>query len=640
MPSRFRNAALRRPLTVALLAASAVLTSHAAAAPHAAEIDLGVDAAAHNMQFSLGWHSPKQMGTLGTNTDQQADFIASAASAFTSMQGMRINELLRTPQEYGTGDPATYNRFWLDRMIDELIIGRGMEARMHVLLYTPPPWMKERQAGTPAGSWEGLRHAMRTFVTNTMQYTNNRVKAATGEDPVIQWDVVNEAVTDSQFASLETLPTGDQAHFFRRLWFRASKFAGPSGPGLAPGPDHLKEALRWARDADGNDVLIINEALGPNRKRDKEDDFYNVIRWIKSDPGTPLDAVGLQFHIDMDEEDPDWDHLDNYLDSLAALGVDIYITELDVKLPLALQGKPIAELGEAFEKQALLYRDLTNLALRHPAVKQINVWGWTDDVTWKYRNEVIFHGRALDFAPKPAAHYIRWAFRNYPEATPRPDHHWKFDDPSDLNNRGFTYKRLAAEPAGKPKPGSPSRAVGSGSLYLDGSSSVRMDGPDVSDQEVEAFSVALWFKAEASTGNRVLLGLGGREHGITLRLSDSNRLQARIIGRTDGKRDDRTVDVPGIQIDRWYHVVVAYDDGDLTLQLDGADHFAEQEAGLPIEQIRFDKPGAVGESFNRNAFNNGKYQYFKGWIDDVRLYTGEALSIEDGKKLHQMQWRD
>lgn len=638
MPARRPFRRISKTATL-LMAASAVCTMPAVADGPLSPLDLGADAAAHNMEFSVGWHSPKQMKYTGLTTDQQADFVDSVASTFTAMQGMRINELLRTPEEYGNGSVENYNIFWLNRLIDELIIERGMEARLHALFYTPPPWMRDRQAGTVAEDWETLRVAMHRYATETVTYVNDRVEAATGEDPVIQWDVINETVTDSEYGQVVTLPTGDQATFFNRLWFRASKFAGPSGADDAPGPDHVKEVLRWTRNADANDVLIVNEALGPNRKIDKQDDFYNLIRWIKSAPDTPLDAVGLQFHIHMDEEDPDWQQLDEYLADLSALGVDIYITELDVKLPLALQDATAAEKEEAFLKQAELYREVTNLALRHPAVKQINIWGWTDEVTWKDRDEVIFFGKEEGYTPKPAAHYIRWALRNYPKATPRPDHLWKFDDFYDTNNRGFSYRTLEASRSGNVAVGSEPRAVGSGSLYLDGYSGLRLDGEDLDGREVEQIAAAFWFKADRLGGNRILLDLGGRENGLTIRLND-DQIQARIIGKTDGRVDPRTVEFGGIEMARWYHVVVSYADGDLTLQIDGADEHAAISSGDPIETIQLQKAGAIGESYERNGFNNGKFQFFEGHVDDVRLYMEEGLSLEDGKKLAAMRWVD
>ncbi len=113
---------------------------------------------------------------------------------------------------------------------------------------------------------------------------------------------MNEAIGDN-FKQRET------------LWLRAL------------GPDYIRQAFIWAHEADPQAKLFYNdyggEALGP-----KSDAIYNLVRNLKMQ-GVPIDGIGLQSHFSVDEPLNFKDVIAN-LKRLAALGLEIHVTEFDV----------------------------------------------------------------------------------------------------------------------------------------------------------------------------------------------------------------------------------------------------------------------------------------------------------------------
>jgi endo-1,4-beta-xylanase len=134
----------------------------------------------------------------------------------------------------------------------------------------------------------------------------NTLRFAAQERGLYAWDVVNEAIDDN-LTLRET------------FWLKAL------------GPDYIQQAIVWAHEADPQAKLFYNdyngEALGP-----KSDEIYNLVKNLKA-PGVPIDGIGLQSHFIV-EHPPDFGDIAVNLKRLAALGLEIHVTELDVSLPM------------------------------------------------------------------------------------------------------------------------------------------------------------------------------------------------------------------------------------------------------------------------------------------------------------------
>ena len=76
----------------------------------------------------------------------------------------------------------------------------------------------------------------------------------------------------------------------------------------------------------------------------------------------------------------------------ADLGLDIYITELDVSFP---EGSTQRD----FDLQGQIYREVMSICLEQPRCKALQTWGFTDQYSWRERLQPLM----LDsrYQPKP-----------------------------------------------------------------------------------------------------------------------------------------------------------------------------------------------------------------------------------------------
>ena len=132
------------------------------------------------------------------------------------------------------------------------------------------------------------------------------------------------------------------------------------------GNDWIEVAFRTARAADPAAKLCYNDYNIDNWTWAKTQGVYNMVRDFKS-RGVPIDCVGFQAHFNSDSP-----YNSNYrttLQSFAALGVDVQITELDIE-------------GSG-TTQANTYADVVNDCLSVSRCTGITVWGVRDSDSWR-----------------------------------------------------------------------------------------------------------------------------------------------------------------------------------------------------------------------------------------------------------------
>ena len=173
------------------------------------------------------------------------------------------------------------------------------------------------------------------------------------------WDVVNEP-----FFPLNHNPGGYR-----------------SGPWYsAMGKDYVLRALKRARAADPTGKIVINEA-GPEWEnpwgpaKPYRDGLLKLVREVQ-DAGIKLDAVGLECHwFPQFKFDPS--QYTDYLHKLAATGVSIYISELDVN-DAGLSGTEAARDGIVAER----FATVITASLKEPKVEMIITWQLADSASW------------------------------------------------------------------------------------------------------------------------------------------------------------------------------------------------------------------------------------------------------------------
>jgi endo-1,4-beta-xylanase len=195
---------------------------------------------------------------------------------------------------------------------------------------------------------------------------------------ITAWDVVNEAVDDS---------TGE---------LRESPWL------TAIGPDYIALAFQFAHEADPAAKLYYND-YGAEGIGGKGDAVYELVKGLK-EQGVPIDGVGWQGHFQSSSFIMDMKENGR---RLADLGLEVSITELDVRIPI-----PATDL--MLEKQSKMYGKVTEICLALPNCKAILTWGFTDKHSW-VPGFFSGEGAALPFdesyKPKPAYDAIRAALQ-------------------------------------------------------------------------------------------------------------------------------------------------------------------------------------------------------------------------------------
>jgi endo-1,4-beta-xylanase len=166
---------------------------------------------------------------------------------------------------------------------------------------------------------------------------------------VHEWDVVNEP--------LETNGTLEPD-----LWLSVI------------GPEYIALALRWAHEADPTAKLFIND-YGIDWNGPKEQAMLQLATTLKNE-GVPLDGIGMEEHLDLTFP-PTEQEVEHAMSSYQALGLDVQVTEADVRTT-GFQGTP----EQAEEKQAEIFGYVARACRATPACSRFTVWGVSDAVSW------------------------------------------------------------------------------------------------------------------------------------------------------------------------------------------------------------------------------------------------------------------
>lgn len=172
---------------------------------------------------------------------------------------------------------------------------------------------------------------------------------------VHSWDVVNEAVE----------PAHGRADGLRDTpWLRLL------------GPEYIDHAFRAAAAADPSAVLVYNENwLEYSTSAPKRRAVLELLRGMRS-RGVPVHALGIQAHLNP-RHTLDVAGLRAFVDEVAALGLQVIVTEMDVT-DEALPGDPAVR----DEAVAELYSRFLGAVLGQTRTTTVITWGLSDRYTW------------------------------------------------------------------------------------------------------------------------------------------------------------------------------------------------------------------------------------------------------------------
>lgn len=269
------------------------------------------------------------------------------------------NELKMTVLQPSRG---TFNFTKADRMI-EFAQQNGMAMYGHVLVYdvATPEWVKS----LPAAEVGAVMDA----------HVETVVKRFKGKVDV--WEVVNETINNN--------PATTGSPHKASVYFNAL------------GEEFIDRAFLKARAHDANARLIINENITLEKSEVKVEKYYQLVQRLLARK-VPIDGVGFQCHLLLGDSF-DWERYRRWFQKFADLGLELYITELDV----TIRGVSVANPPSAAQlaEQGKVYSEMVRVALEQPAVRSVVFWGYRDDTMWRAPD-----GFALLFdsqlRPKPA----------------------------------------------------------------------------------------------------------------------------------------------------------------------------------------------------------------------------------------------
>lgn len=293
---------------------------------------------------------------------------------------------------------ATPGRYDFDEAdeICALAAAHNMTCQGHSLIWDPvdhpewgivPDWIREQ---SPAQR----RRTMIDLITSTVAHFRGRVDAYT---------LVNEAFDGAgQLTDNAWNTTGDDSYIFDA--YRAARRADP-------------KALLYYNDWGGEDFNPKSDAMLDLAKRLRAEKVeVEVDGKIREMP--LIDGVGFQMHVGVvPGQTPDPAAVAANIARYAQEELDVWITEMDVRLPIDESGKATeADL----ESQATTYFDLIRTCVDAPNCERVTFWGFTDAHSWITENADSFPGLGAahpynwQYLPKPAYQAIRAAVSNPP----------------------------------------------------------------------------------------------------------------------------------------------------------------------------------------------------------------------------------
>lgn len=292
-----------------------------------------VPAAANSPLRMLGPASGIQIGAAVSadplrNEAPYSETLAREFSMVTPENALKMGPLRPSRDQYNFSEA--------DLIID-FAQANNMQARGHTLVWheMQPGWLTQGNF-----SRDEVMNILRDHIFTVMGRYRGRIVA---------WDVVNEAFNED----------GTLRDTF---WLRTL------------GPEYIELAFRWAREADPQALLFYNdynnETVNP-----KSDAIYRMVQDLVA-RGVPINGVGFQMHLRVDIP-PDPQSVAANMERLAQLGMQVQITELDVRIQ---NGSGSTE--ERLNAQAEVYDDMLAVCLDASNCTAFTTWGVTDRYSW------------------------------------------------------------------------------------------------------------------------------------------------------------------------------------------------------------------------------------------------------------------
>jgi endo-1,4-beta-xylanase len=318
-------------------------------------------------------HHPRGLRDLAQRpligTAVNTDLLGSDAT-YTAILDREFNSV--TPENAMKWESVERERGVLDFSAADRLVAHARAHRQivrgHTLL-----WHNQLPAWLTSGTFtnDELEAILRKHIIDEASHFRGQIYA---------WDVVNEAFNED--GTLRDT-----------IWLRQL------------GPGYIAKAFRWAHQGDPHAKLYYNdynlESIGP-----KSDAAYALVQDLRRQ-GVRIDGVGFQGHLGIQYPYPDT--LGDNLKRFAALGVDVALTEVDVRMILPVTAEKLATQADQF-------KGMLNSCQAVRRCVSYTVWGFDDLHSWV---PGVFAGEGAatpfdeNYRPKPAYFALRDALARH-----------------------------------------------------------------------------------------------------------------------------------------------------------------------------------------------------------------------------------
>ncbi len=197
-----------------------------------------------------------------------------------------------------------------------------------------PAWVERYRGNAPA-----LEKVLKSHIKTVVGRYKGKFK---------YWDVVNEAIENDGYR--------------KTVWYDTL------------GKDFIRRAFVYAHNADPAAKLIYND-YDIETENKKSTRVLSLLSQLRN-AGIPIHAVGLQMHVS--EDGINYNSLRKMIKKYACLGLEVHITEMDVKIRKA----DVNTTAKSLEKQKIVYEKIARICAESPSCKSFTTWGFTDKYTW------------------------------------------------------------------------------------------------------------------------------------------------------------------------------------------------------------------------------------------------------------------
>ncbi len=228
----------------------------------------------------------------------------------------------------------------------------GLKMRGHTLMWHSQigEWMYRDKKGNLLSKEEFYKNMREHIFAVVSRY----------KDVVYCWDVVNEAIADGNGP------------------YRNSPMYQIAGD------DFIKQAFRYAREADPKALLFYNDYNAANPG--KCDRIYNMVKQMKAE-GVPIDGIGMQGHYNI--YGPSMEDVEAAIKKYSEIVDNIHFTEVDIRaneemggqLKMNRDGVQVSQTVRTMHEDQ--YAQLFKVLRKHKdVIKSVTFWNLGDRDSW------------------------------------------------------------------------------------------------------------------------------------------------------------------------------------------------------------------------------------------------------------------